>query len=430
MVWLALVCLPLETQASGSEEGWLDKIGKGFSWQLRVVGYGMRTEPADTDRNPDNRIMDLPHDTLALQVRPDLRLDLERLTLSLQPRAQGYRESWDRGPKARQEEWRDETYIHQWLARWRCTDALYVSYGRENLQWGPAYLTSLSNPFFEDNGKSNPIEEVETSDFARVVWVPSLTWSVSLIANTDRGRKEIRNEDFRRIYALKTDYTGPADYASLILTYREDDLDQVSGYYGRTVSDALLAYAEGAVQRNPAGRYPREAANPFGFEMAEKDRHHATWIGSLLAGASYTLESGPTLTLEYLYYGPGYGSAEAQDFFTLQKHAAAEIRSGSALAPLAYQTLGAAADPGLRFLRRNYLMLQYVQTDIADVINVTLRGTQNLDDGSRRMIFIGEWFIGDHLKLFAVGSLDSGSQPAEFGDIIDYQVQLGTMFIF
>jgi len=84
----------------------------------------------------------------------------------------------------------------------------------------------------------------------------------------------------------------------------------------------------------------------------------------------------------------------------------------------------------LRFLRRNYLMLQYVQTDIAGMLDLTLRCTQNLDDGSRRMGFISEWFIGDHLKVFAVGTLDDGSQRSEFGDIIDCQAMLGMMLIF
>lgn len=425
-----VLCLPAPARAGGADSGWMDRISQGFSCRIRVVGFGMTAQAADSDRNPDNRIMNLPQHTAALQVRPDLRLDLDRLSLSLQPRAELYWESWTRGPREGEDEWRDETYVHQWLARWRCTDALYASYGRENLQWGPAHLTSLSNPFIADNGKSNPIAEVAAADFARVVWVPALSWSLSLIVNTQPGRREVAAGDFKESYALKADYTGSADYGSLILTYKADAFDQVSGYYGRTASDALLVYAEGVVQRDPSGRYAREAAGPLGYAMAVKDRSDPVWIGSVLAGAAYTLESGPTLTLEYLCYGPGYDSAEARNFFELQARAAGEIRSGSTLAPLGMQALGAAADPGLRFLRRNYVMLQFGQTDIADVINVTLRCTRNLDDASRRWTAIGEWYIGDHVKLFAIGVLDDGSQRSEFGDIIDYEARLGVMLIF
>jgi len=425
-----VLCLPVRAETVNDEPAWMDRVRQGFSYQLRVVGYGMWTRIADSDRNPENRIMHLPNQTKALQLRPDLRLELNRLCLSLQPRAEIYRESWDQGAKAGEDEWRDETFVHQWLARWRCTDTLYVSYGRENLQWGPAYQTSLSNPFSEDNGKSNPEMEVAATDFARAVWVPSVSWSFSLIANTSRGRKEIADEDFKQTCALKVDYMGSADYGSVILTYREDALDEVSGFYGRTVSDALLVYTEGVLQHDPPGQYPLKVSSPLGVALAEKERSASDWIGSVITGVSYTLEWGPTLTLEYLYFGPGYDGQEAGTFYDLQARAADAFRRGTALAPLGYQALGAAADPGLRFLRRNYLMLQYVQTDIAGMLDLTLRCTQNLDDGSRRMGFISEWFIGDHLKVFAVGTLDDGSQRSEFGDIIDCQAMLGMMLIF
>ena len=61
---------------------------------------------------------------------------------------------------------------------------------------------------------------------------------------------------------------------------------------------------------------------------------------------------------------------------------------------------------------------------------MTVRGTRNLDDGSLRMTLIGEWFVLDHLKLFAIGSLDRGSDQSEFGNIIGYDAWLGMMFIF
>jgi hypothetical protein len=433
-IWLCLGQLAfacqVHAQSAEPEPSLTEQISQGWFYQLRVVGFGMVTEAADTPRNPDNRIMDLPLYTAALQVRPDLRLDVARLSLSLQPRAEGYWESWGQGPKEGEKQWRDEIFIYQWLARFRCTDALYVSYGRENLQWGPAYLTSLSNPFFEDNGKSNPKAEVPAMEFARAVWVPGRTWSVSLIANMGKGRQEMSDEAFEETYALKTDYTGSADYGSLILAYTDAGLDQVSGFYGRTLSDALLVYAEGALQRNPPGLYPQRTDNPLGYAMTAKERTDDTWIGSILSGASYTLASGPTLTAEYLYYGPGYDDDEAHAFFDLQAQAAGEIQAGTALTPLGYRALATTADPGLRFLRRNYLMLQCLQNDIAGVVNLTLRWTRNLDDGSDRANLIAEWFLGDHLQLFGIGTWDRGGDRSEFGSIIHSQIMLGMMVIF
>ncbi|MBI5551027.1 MAG: hypothetical protein HY911_05910 [Desulfobacterales bacterium] len=431
--WFCLVQLALTWQAQASwaesEPSLTERIGQGWSYQLRLVGFGMATEAAQTPRNPENRIMALPQHTVGTQVRPDFRLDLDRLSLALQPRAEWYWESWDQGPEAYQAQ-RSDAFIHQWLVRLRCTEALYASYGRENLQWGPAYLTSLSNPFFEDNGKSNPKLELPAMDFARLVWVPSLTWGVSLIANTDQGRQDISNAAFEERYALKIDYTGSADYGSLIFTYREAALDQVSGFYGRTLSDAVLVYAEGVVQRDPAGLYPQGTSNPLGYVMSTNDGSDDTWIGSMLGGLAYTLESGPTLSLEYLYYGPGYDDDEAQAFFDLLARAAGELQAGTVLTPLAYQALGATADPGLRFLRRNYLMLQATQNDIVDVIDLTVRWTRNLDDGSQRATLIAEWSLGDHLELFGIGNWDHGNERSEFGSIIDRQIMLGLTVIF
>jgi hypothetical protein len=171
----------------------------------------------------------------------------------------------------------------------------------------------------------------------------------------------------------------------------------VGGFYGRTLSDGLLIYGEAALQQNPAGRYPRWDPNPMGIDMAER-RDRGILLGTFLWGAAYTLLSGPTLTAEYLYFGPGYDSEQADLFFDLQAN--------------------------------NYLMLQAVQNEIADAVNLTLRITCNLDDGSKQLTTIGEWYVGDYLQLFAIGTLDSGSQRSEFGSVLAYQLMAGIEVAF
>jgi hypothetical protein len=416
-------------RAEGPFASLVDTIERNGSMNVRALTFVTNTGLADSSRNPENRIMTLSHLTTAFHLRPDLRLDTNRFTFTLKPRAEIERQSIS-SKNQEEQQWHNRLYIQEWLARWQTTDSLYFSYGRENLQWGPASLTSLSNPFFTDNGKSNPKLEVGAMDFARVVWVPNPAWSVSLIANTDKGRGEISGGNFRRSYAIKADYTGSANYGSLVLTSRGHSLDQIGGFFGQTVSDALLVYCEGTVQRNPPGLYPEPSDYPLGYHMEQEDGAANHWIGSLLAGTAYTLASGPTLTLEYLYYGPGYNHTQARRFYSLQDEAAAAIRNGSAFSSLASQELGSSADPGLRFLRRNYLMLQYVQTNIADTLDLTLRLTKNLDDGSSRLSCIGEWYLGDHTQLFAVTTVDNGSHKSEFGSIIDYQAMLGVVYYF
>ena len=414
--------------AEGSFAFLADSLSRNGSIDVRALAYITDTGVVDSSRNPDNRLVALPHLTNALNLRPNLRLDTAPFTFSLKPRAKISRRSIT---SMSRDSWQchKQLYMQAWLARWQATDSLYLSYSREDLQWGPASLTSLSNPFFADNGKGNPKLEVGAMDFARAVWVPSTSWSVSFIANTALGRGEILGGDFKKSYAVKTDYTGSESYASLILTARDHALEQLGGFLGKTVTDALLVYCEGAVQRDPQGLYPEASDSPLTYSLEQEDPSNR-WIGSLLAGTAYTLASGPTLTMEYLYYGLGYDRTQAREFFSLQDHAASAIRANNALTPLGFQELAAGADPGLRFLRRNYLMLQFGQTDIAGTLDITLRWTKNLDDGSNRLSCIAEWYLGNHTQLFAVTTLDNGSDDSEFGSIIDYQAIMGVVYYF
>ena len=124
------------------------------------------------------------------------------------------------------------------------------------MQWGPSFLYSPSNPFFFDNGRSNPYMEVAGMDFARLVVVPHMLWTASFIANTDQGRNTLISTDpFKETYAVKIDYTGNQNYASLIVS-QKDDKNTVGYFGGWTVTDALLLYSEGSMRQGSDALYP------------------------------------------------------------------------------------------------------------------------------------------------------------------------------
>ena len=419
VAWAADEVLPLPSE--GGVPGW--------EQHLRLLAFATTLAPAEATRNPDNRIMQLARYNTALHLRPDFKLSLQPLTLSLHPRVELQGERWQEGPGAGRSQWSEEVFILQGLGRWACTEALQLSYGRENLQWGPASLTSPSNPFFLDNGRANPKKEAATMDFARAVWIPGPTASLSLVANTGAGRSEFADNRFSGAWAVKVDNNGAREYGSLILAAGPQGGRQIGGYYGRTLSEALLVYAEGALLQDPGGWYPEPEAGPLGIAM-QPPGDEDSWETVLLWGGAYTLELGPTLSAEYLGYGPGYDRDQAEAFFDLQARAARTLEPANALTPLGYGALSRTADPGLRFLRRNYLLLQYLQNDINGVLNLTLRWTQNLDDGSGRLTGIGEWSLGDHWQMFAVATANRGAARTEFGSIFDYQVMLGLEYTF
>ena len=88
-------------------------------------------------------------------------------------------------------------------------------------------------------------------------------------------------------------------------------------------------------------------------------------------------------------------------------------------------TLGQTANPGLRLLRKNYAMLQYTQNNIKNKIDIFMRWTQNLDDGSCQASAYMTYSLGNHFELFSLGVVSGGSRDTEFGSLLNYQVMVG-----
>ena len=407
-----------------------DELSEGFEYSLRFLTFGTYQKAVSSSQNPNNDFFQISRYSTELEIRPDLRLIFRRLDLSAKPRMNLEWMAWEDGVREGDTDWDDDWFVNEWLTRVRVTENLFVSYGRENLQWGPCYLFSPSNPFFRDNGRSNPKQEVPGMDFARIVWLPGMSWTISFIANIDEGRQEFRFFEFDKIYAMKLDYSGQEAYASMILSHQESDRNRLGAFGGWTATDALLIYGEGTISRGTNALYPKKANNPFGASMVAVDDEDSSLMGTILAGGSYTLEVGPTLTVEYAYNSPGYSDDQAKAYYWLRQEASDAYYLADPIQSLSKLTLSQTADPKLRFLRRNYIMFQYNHNDIWDVLNLTFRWTQNIDDSSGQFISIVECFVGDHIQLFSIGSVNSGSKDTEFGTILDYQWMIGLEYTF
>jgi hypothetical protein len=117
-------------------------------------------------------------------------------------------------------------------------------------------------------------------------------------------------------------------------------------------------------------------------------------------------------------------------YYALRHRATNALGAGGMMTGISQMTLGQTANTGLRFLQRNYLLLQYTQTNIRNVVDLTLRWTQNLDDGSCQFTTLVTYSLGNHLELFSVGTLDGGNKNTEFGSILDYQWMIGMKYTF
>jgi hypothetical protein len=157
------------------------------SFRMDLLSYAIVRNPVDDSiLNADNWLGISTWETV-LNVRPDVSLDLDRWYFSVKPRWSLAYQKWTKGSLDGRSDTSDAFFVNEWLARVRVTDELFISYGRENLQWGPAFLISPSNPFIKNNGRDNPKTEVGGLGYARLLWIPHAQWSASLIANQDDG---------------------------------------------------------------------------------------------------------------------------------------------------------------------------------------------------------------------------------------------------
>lgn len=408
----------------------LMELAENFEYSLRLLTSGTYQKSADSSQNPDNDLLQIPSYLAELGLRLDARVNLNRLELSLKPRADLECAAWEDGIREDETVWTDDWFINEWLARIRVTENLFISYGRENLQWGPSFLFSPSNPFFRDNGRSNPKREVPGMDFARLVWLPGMSWTLSFIANLDKGHQEFPFFEFEKTYAAKLDYLGVGGYAGLILSHKESDRNRLGAFGGCTASDALLLYGEGRVEKGTDALYPKAADNPFGAVMDAVHDDESSLRGTVLVGGSYTLEIGPTLSVEYVYNSPGYSDGQADAYYRLRKESSNAFALTGWVGELSGLTLKQTADTRLTFLRRNYIMLQYSHNDIWDTLNLMFRWTQNIDDGSGQFISLVDYFLGDHIELFFIGTVNAGGGDTEFVTLLDHQLMIGLEYTF
>ncbi len=387
-----------ETQADSATFG--QELRSGFDSRINILGFGIAQSVKDDSRlNPEN-VLQIPRRQAELDFRPDFNLHLRQFEFGLKPRFKYARSEVDFGAGASSTDTTHHFFINEGFVRYRVTDTLLANYGRENLQWGPSSLLSPSNPFNANNGKNNPYLELGGTDYARLVAIPNSALTVSLIANTRAGRLEqnpfqspaFQDAPFQKNYAAKLDYTGDGHYFSVIASHRQQDRNRLGFFGGWNASDALLLYTEGSAAKK-ANDAPPNTKNDY----------------QVLVGGAYTLEVGPTITLEYFHNNNGCVLTRIDQC-------------------LAQQTV--ALDPRHPLLRRRYAMLQYVDTKIGGNMNLVVRLVRNIDDSSNQIIANLEYELGQHWQLYFVPTLYKGGRDSEFGSLLRRSAFLGASYTF
>ncbi len=354
--------------------------GKDVHFRFTNLSYAKVQQPAESDLNPDN-YLNICRYKLNSSFRPDFRAAFSKLRVSFKPRLELSDEYRDKGSDKGRSKTDAELFVHEYAVRLSASENILLSYGREDLQWGPAFLLSPSNPFFSYNGRNQPEIEVRGADYGRLIWSPDLNWSASFIVNTGKGRKKLLT-DFEKTYAAKLDYLTDKAYFSLILSDREHTgSKRLGGFFSWNINDAVIFYGEGS-------------ASDGEVEM--------------LFGGSYTLLGGGTVSGEYFYNGGG-------------------VNHGSLIKKIMTLTEKEARES---LFRKHYVLLQYYDSDLLSRWSILIRDTINLDDQSFSLLIHGQYNLGDHSQVFATATINHGDRHSEFAAIIDSSFMFGLEFTY
>ena len=163
--------------------------------------------------------------------------------------------------------------------------------------------------------------------------------------------------------------------------------------------------------------------------MEPLEEHGDEYCGTLIAGGSYAFESSIILSLEYLYNSRGYSDQEAEGYYALRTNAANAYHSRP-YAGLSRQTLGMAANNGLKYLRQNYLIMQISRSNIKDVLDLRYLLTYNMDDNSSMSILNMTHHFNDHTEFYLHGISCNGNDNTEYSSIIDRKLTIGYKYTF
>ena len=286
--------------------------------------------------------------------------------------------------------------------------------------WGPAFISSPSNPFPDSSSTANPLEEEFGTDFLWLSHAFNDAWSMSAYLNYSRGAADsVDSDPFQRSYITSLHYNG-YNYNISILGGGQEDYGPIYGAYGQwTLNEAAVAYFDAGYRKRGRARYPvADSSSAVGgfYNQDEADRKL-----ELVLGGSYTTKNDFTFYAEYLYQGSGYDNDELDLAHDLSNNARSIL---STIPALANGTLGEAALNQLPYLGQHNLSL--IGTKSIGDFDLTLQNQLNLQDYSGRVY--GSMTYSHGPAKYALSILQSyGREGGAFRQDIGTQIVTGLM---
>lgn len=389
-----------------------------FSSNIRALLYGDAQYPAHSSQNPDNAFLRLYRYSSAFELRPDLFYDGSLVSAVFKPRFTSSSYWWEDGVAKGEQDNLTRAFVNEWRVQAKPLSSLFVSFGKEKLLWGPAFLASPSNILFKDTEKANPKIEVEGKYLARVMYLPSAAVTITGLSGTQRddAQAQVNGNPIR---AMKADWVGSNAALSFVGYSRRDDRSRFGSYGQWTVSDAVLLYYDGIISRGTDALFPvPDAANPLGGTFTRRYEGSDRLFATTVVGGGYTFMSGSIFNLEFLYNGQGYGDADAAEYYRLRRAAGDHYFDGGLMSALSARTLGQTANTGLPFLRRYYVMGQFQAREINNVLDIAVRYTRGLEERAGQASTIVEWKLSDRVQFFNINTAGINGGESEFKSMV------------
>ena len=398
------------------------------------LGLFQVEKPSMTDLNPGNAIFNIPRYEPSIELRSKLGVEWqdEELAGNITPRYQLYKDYYTDGVTDGQSDSDGRLTVARYLVKKSFSSAnLTFKAFRDNYQWGPAYLATLSNPFFTDNAQKFPLELPPGSDFLSTTWTPSQHWASSVYYNWNEGPDTPTDSGsegkFFRTEAVKADYYFDTCSLSLIGAAKEGDRGMLGAFGQWTVNDATLLYFDSALRQGSSAYYPVvNSTNPTGGTLEQTLDDSLTIKPEILVGTSYTTMQNITLYFEYLYYSPALSESQQNDYNTIARKCAGVLADpDSPYKAQASEILGRAFYDGLRFERPNQIMFQ-ITKDLGDfsLVNQNVFG---LDDVSG-YIYGSIIYTHTHHEFMLAGQRYFGNQDSQYRSQMNYIISLAYMF--
>jgi hypothetical protein len=401
-----------------------------FTVNVRLLTFLDYQDPAASTQNPDNAFLRLYRYSGEVRLRPDFIVDTPIVSWLFKPRVTSFYRKWENGATKGETDSEARFFVNEWMIQPKPTDELFVSFGKEKLLWGSSFLVSPSNILFKDTEKLNPKTEVEGKYMARLVYLPSSAITVDFINRTEKEEDPFGMRE-APIRAVKLDVMGGSSLVSVIGYLQQHEPFRLGSFGQWTASDAIVLYYDGLVSKGTDVRYPvQNVASPFGFEFAQPYEKSSRLFTTITAGGSYSFLSGETVSLEFLYNGPGYGDAEAENYYTLRRNAAAGFFDNSPLGGLSKKTLAEALYTNSALLRRYYLMAQFMEREIGNEVDLMLRYVYGLEEQSGLASTILEWQVSDRVQIFNINTVAVGGADTEFNAVLSKSFMAGVEIYF